>query len=149
MDFPLTELVDEQACYERLGGALHPGGLTCPRRGGSRLGVHRKHRVPVLDYRRRDCRRVFNASTGTVLQNTNRRPSALVLILRGIAQGVSTARLARELDCDRIKLLTLRHELQDHARAGLDAEPLPDLVVEADECYVNAGEKRSAASPAG
>ena len=103
----------------------------------------------MLDYRCRNCRRVFNAFTGTALQKTNRRPSTLVLILRGVAQGVSTARLARELDCDRMKLLELRHKLQDHALAGLDPAPLNDPVVEADECYVNAGEKRYPASRAG
>ena len=149
MDFPIAELMDQDACYERLLTAIHPDGLTCPRCGSTRHGVHRRHRQPVLDYRCRDCRAVFNAYTGTVLQGTSRRPSALVLILRGVAQGVSTARLARELGCDRMKLLALRHKLQDHARAGLAADPLPDSVVEADECYVNAGEKRHPASPAG
>jgi len=149
MDFPLTGLMDEGACYARLVEALHPGGLACPRCGGDRLGVHRRHREPVIDYRCRDCRRVFNAFTGTALQKTSRRPSALVLILRGVAQGAPTARLARELGCDRMKLLELRHKLQAHATAGLAPEPLPDAVVEADECYVNAGEKRHAASRPG
>ncbi len=30
MDFPLIDLLDEEACYEFLVEALHPGGLTCP-----------------------------------------------------------------------------------------------------------------------
>jgi transposase-like protein len=144
MDFPLTGLMDEDACYTRLLEALHPDGLACPRCGGDRLGVHRRHRAPVIDYRCRDCRRVFNAFTGTALHKTSRRPSALVLILRGIAQGASTARLARELGCDRMELLKLRHGLQGYATAGLDPDSLPEAVVEADECYVNAGEKRGA-----
>jgi transposase-like protein len=149
MDFPLTGLMDQDACYARLVEALHPDGLACPRCGGDRLGVHRRHREPVIDYRCRGCRRVFNAYTGTALQKTSRSPAALVLILRGVAQGVSTARLARELGCDRMKLLQLRHKLQEQAAAGLDPAPLPDAVVEADECYVNAGEKRHPASRAG
>ena len=149
MDFPIAELMDQGACYERLVKALHPDGLACPRCGGKRLGVHRRHREPVLDYRCRDCRRVFNAFTGTALQNTSRRPAELVLILRGFAQGVPTAKLARELDRDRMKLLQLRHKLQEGATAGLDPAPLPDPVAEADECYVNAGEKRHPASRAG
>src|SRR5262249_4875333 len=69
------------------------------------------------------------------------RPSATLLILRGIAQGVSTAQLARELDCDRSHLLTLRHRLQDLAFRLRDGLPLDDPVVEADELYQNAGEK--------
>jgi transposase-like protein len=142
MDFPITELMDQDACYARLVRALHPDGLACPRCAGRRLGVHRRHREPVLDYRCRDCRRVFNAFTGTALQKTARSPAALVLILRGFAQGAPTARLARELGCDRMKLLALRHKLQERATAGADPGPLPDAVAEADECYVNAGEKR-------
>ena len=128
---------------------LHPDGLASPRFGSARLGVHRRHRASVLDHRCRDCRRVFNADTGTALQGTSRRPTALLLILRGVAQGTSTAQLARELDCDRMKLLELRHKLQDNAPRGLDPGPLPDPVVEADECYVHAGEERDPASRAG
>jgi hypothetical protein len=36
MDFPLTELMDQDACYARLVKALHPDGLACPRCGGNR-----------------------------------------------------------------------------------------------------------------
>ena len=129
MDFPLTGLMDEGACYVRLVESLHPDGLACPRCGGDHYGVHRRHRDPVVDYRCRDCRRVFNALTGTALQGTSRRPSELIQILRGIAQGASTARLARELGCDRMKLLALRHKLQDRAAAGLDPRPLADATV--------------------
>ena len=66
-----------------------------------------------------------------------------MLILRGFAQGVSTARLARELGCDRMELLKFRHKLQGRAFLGRDLEPLGDRVVEADEAYQNAGEKGS------
>jgi predicted RNA-binding Zn-ribbon protein involved in translation (DUF1610 family) len=142
MDFPLTDLMDQAACYARLVEALHPDGLACPRCGSDRIGVYRRHRDPVLDYRCRDCRRVFNAFTGTALQKTGRSPAELVLILRGFAQGATTARMTRELGCDRMKLLGLQHKLQAHATAGLYPAPLPDAVAEADECYVNAGEKR-------
>jgi hypothetical protein len=31
MDFPITDLMDEQACYDRLVGWLHPDGFACPR----------------------------------------------------------------------------------------------------------------------
>ena len=142
MDFPLADLMDEDACYAKLIGLLHPGGLACPRCGADeRLGVHRRHRAPVLDYQCGRCRRVFNAWTGTALQGVQRRPSQIVLILRGIAQGVPTAQLARELGCDRMHLLDLRHRLQERAQIGLDRNPLGDASAEADECYVNAGEK--------
>ena len=144
MDFPLLDLLDEQACYDFLLDALHPDGLACPACGGSWLTIHRAHRAPVLDYRCA-CGRVFNAWTGTALQGTQRRPSALVLIARGIAQGTPTARLARELGGSRYHLLELRHRLQHLAWVRLPRPPLPDAEVEADEMFQNAGEKRPTA----
>ncbi len=147
IDFSIADLMDEDACYARLLAWLHPGGLACPRCGSrDGLHVHRRHRAPVLDYRCSACRRVFNAFTGPALQGTRRRPGHLILILRGIAQGVPTARLARELGCDRSELLALRHRLQDAAHRDRDRMPPDDEVLEADEAYQNAGEKRGAAS---
>ena len=146
MDLPIVDLMDEDACYARLVAWLHPGGLACPRCGArDRLHIHRRHRAPILDYRCGHCRRVFNAFTGTALHGIRRRPAELVLILRGIAQGVPTAKLARELDRDRSQLLDLRHRLQESAHAGRHRVPLDDTELEADEMYQNAGEKRSAA----
>jgi transposase-like protein len=146
MDFPITDLMDEDACYAKLVQWLHPDGLACPRcQQADRLRVHRSHRAPVRDYRCGHCRRVFNAFTGTILHGTKRRPSELTLIIRGFAQGVPTAQLARELECDRSELLELRHRLQDAAYRNRDRMPLDDEVLEADEAYQNAGEKRRAA----
>jgi transposase len=142
MDFPIAEYMDEDACYEKLVDVLHPDGLACPRCGGrDGLKVHRRHRAPVLDYRCSDCGRVFNAFTGTAFHKTHRRPSEIFLILRGIAQGETTARLARELRRHRQHLLKLRHRLQGSALEGADPLPLDDEAVEADEMYQNAGEK--------
>jgi transposase-like protein len=146
MDFPIGDLMDESACYDFLVGLLHPGGLACPHCGdGDHLKVHRRDRAPILAYRCTTCRRISTAFTRSVLQGTKRRPIELVLILRGIAQGVSTAQLARELGCSRPELLEFRHRLQELAFEGLDRTPLADAVVEADEMYQNAGEKRCAA----
>jgi transposase-like protein len=143
MDFPITELMDEDACDAQLVPWLHRDGLACPRCGrADRMRVHRSHRAPVRDYRCGHCRRVFNAVTGTALHGTKRRPSALALIVRGFAQGVPTARRARELECDRSELLALRHRLQDAAFRNRDRMPLDDPVLEADETDQNAGEKR-------
>lgn len=148
MDFPLVDLLDEDACYEFLVEALHPNGLRCPSCGGKHLTVHRAHRDPVRDYRCA-CGRVFNAWTGTALQGTQRSPAELVLIVRGIAQGAPTARLARELGCSRSHLLQLRHHLQHRAWVRFPRRPLPDATAEADEMFQNAGEKRHAASQPG
>ena len=146
MDFPLKDYMDEDACYRKLVELLHPGGLACPRcRQQQRLGVHSRHREPVLEYQCGDCGRVFNAWTGTILQGTHRSPCQIMLILHGVATGEPTAQMARELGCDRKHLLELRHRLQEHARRWLDRNPLDDAVVEADEMYQNAGEKRHSA----
>src|SRR5262245_56557764 len=98
VDFPIVDLLDEEACYRQLVAWLHPQGLACPDcHQADRLLIHRRDRQPLLDYRCGHCGRVFNAFTATALQGTHHRPAALILILRGIAQGVPTAQLAREL----------------------------------------------------
>jgi transposase-like protein len=143
MDFPIEAYMDEGACYAKIVAVLHPGGLVCPRCGiGDRLKVHRRHRAPIIDYRCDACRRVFNAFTGTEFHKTHRRPSEILLILRGISQGTSTARLARELSRHRPHRLRLRHRLQARAMEAADSSPLAgDAEVEADEMDQNAGEK--------
>jgi transposase-like protein len=143
MDFSLIDYLDEDACSTKLVELLHPDGLACPRcREQQRLGIHRCHRAPVVDFQCGTCGRVFNAFTGTSLRGTHRCPSQLLMILHGIAKGTPTAQMARELGCDRKELLTLRHRLQERARIGLDRNPLDDPVVGAEEMYQNAGEKR-------
>jgi transposase-like protein len=151
MDFPVIDLMDEAACYRFLLGLLHPGGLGCPRCGrADGLGVQARHRDPVLDYRCRHCGRVFNAYTGTALERTRRPPAQWVLILRGVAQGTPTARLAREVGCDRMHLLALRHRVQGLAAAAAAAAgPGGGPQAEADEMFQNAGEKRHPASRPG
>ena len=148
MDFPIIDLLDEAACFQFLLGLIHPTGLSCPRCGrADGMGVQARHRDPVLDYRCRHCGRVFNAYTGTCLEGTRRSPRQWVLILRGIVQGTPTARLAREIGCDRMHLLALRHKHQEFAaRAAAMAEAVPGKIVEADEMFQNAGEKRHSAS---
>ncbi len=145
MDFPILDLMDEPACSQTLLDLLHPDGLTCPRCGAGRdrYTVHRRRGdPPVVDYRCKDCRRVFNLFTGTAWQGTHRSPATILLILRGFTKGTPTAELARELKASRPHLLELRHELQARAAAASDRTPLPDDRVEADEMYQNAGEKR-------
>jgi transposase-like protein len=142
MDFPIQDLMNEDACYQFRLDLFHPAGLGCPRcHAVEGFYTHRYFRAPVLDYRCSRCGRVFNAWTGTVFQGTQWRPSRIVLILRGFAQGTPTAQLARELGCSRRHLLDLRHLLPAQAQAGLDRTVLEDATVEADEMYQNAGEK--------
>jgi transposase-like protein len=144
MDYPIVDLMKEEACYEALMSQLHPNGLKCPRCQASEgLKIHQRRREAVVDYRCGACGRVFNIFTGTILQGTRRRPSELIMIERGMAQGQSTAQMARELKVNRPRLLELRHKLQANALAAIKPEKLKGpMVVEADEMYQNAGEKR-------
>src|SRR4051812_46861217 len=123
MDFPIQSFMDEDACFRFLLGLFHPQGLHCPRcHAQDGFTIHRYVREPVLDYRCTACGRVFNAWTGTAFQGTHYRPSTSILIIRGFAQGVSTAQLARELGCSRRNLLKLRHNYQSMSKCGLDRE---------------------------
>jgi transposase-like protein len=114
MQFPLNTLLDEQACYAFLLQILHPGGLACPY--GHLLppdqAPHDRHRTPIMDYRCRSCGTVFNLFTNSLFSKTRYRCSTIVLILRGIAQGIPTKHLAAELGIDRGHLLERRHAIQ-------------------------------------
>ena len=50
-------------------------------------------------YRCRGCHDYYTLLTGTVFAKTRQRPATLVLLLRGMAKGEPTARLARDWAC--------------------------------------------------
>jgi transposase-like protein len=112
--FSICELLDERRGYEYLLKVRHPEGRQCPR--GPRLPEgqqpHGRHREPVVDYRCRECGAVFNLFTGTVWSGSRYTCGQIVLILRGVAQGVPTQHLAEELGSDRSQLLERRPEMQ-------------------------------------
>ena len=150
MDFSLGSLLDPQRCYDLLVSIFHPAGLGCPHGHAlSQAQVHKKDRWPILDYRCPTCGRCFNVLTGTVLQGTKHNAVAIVQLLRGMMQGVPTAQLAREMGVDRKWLLAQRHKLQAFMARRRDRLALDDAVVEADEMYQNAGEKRGKAPRSG
>jgi len=143
MQFPLTDLLDEQKCYDHLLRTLHPDGLRCP--DGHPLpadqATHDRHRAPIQDYRCRMCGRVFNLFTGTVWSGTHYDCVTIVLLLRGFAQGTPTLQLVDELELDYETVLNRRHDLQQLALDHKPTAPLTDAVTEADEMFQNAGEK--------
>jgi transposase-like protein len=146
IDFSLKELLDETKCYEFIASILHPEGLSCPNGHGlEEAHVHRRDRAPILLYRCDICNRLYNVFTETELQGTRYSVIQIVQMLRGIAQGETTSRLAREMGVDRKWLLVWRHKLQQLAKEARPRDPLPDTVVEADEMYQNSGEKKRSA----
>jgi transposase-like protein len=147
MDFPIVDLMDQEGCRQKLFDLLHPEGFACPRCGATEgLNIHRRRPdSPVADHRCKSCRRVFNMFTNTPWQGTHLSPAQILLILRGIAKGEPTAKLAREVGISRQHLLRLRHAIQARALANANRTLLPDDQTEADEMYQNAGEKRDSA----
>lgn len=135
--------MSEQECYDYLLRILHPDGLKCP--AGHPLppdqAPHDRHRAPILDYKCRICGRVFNIFTNTIWKGTHYSCATIVMIIRGIVQGIPTLQLAEELGLDYGTLLGWRHRIQRLGLEHLPTEPLPDEETEADEMFQNAGEK--------
>jgi hypothetical protein len=84
--------------------------------------------------------------TGTAFEKTRQSPATLVLLLRGITKGESTARLARELKLSRKQLHTLRQRLQTNLNETAPTDLMVGTTFEADELYQNAGEKKYTSS---
>ena len=112
----ITDLITNEDAYTFLVRHLHPDGLVCPRGHilPSDQTPHMRDRAPVVDFRCHKCGAVFNAFTGTALAGTRYPCRVIVLILRGIARGETTMRMAKELSINRTHLLELRHRLQKH-----------------------------------
>jgi transposase-like protein len=143
MDFPLSDVLDPQRCYDFLLELLHPQGLRCPcGHPLERCGIHMRDRAPILDYRCWECGRFFNVFSDTVFEGTQESVVQIIPMVRGIATGTPTARLAREIEANREQVLVWRHKLQGFAEEALCRKPLPDQHTEGDEMYQNAGEKR-------
>jgi transposase-like protein len=145
IDFPITELLDASICMIWLERHLHPDGFVCPHCGSTnrRLFRQQKH-FPA--YRCRDCDRYYTLLTGTAFEKTRQPPATLVLLLRGITKGESTARLARELGLSRKQMHTLRQRIQTNLNETAPIDLMEGTTYEADELYQNAGKKKHASS---
>ncbi len=141
IDFPISELLDEEASREWLERQQHPKRLRCPKCGSKERRVARK-KGPVPAYRCLECDCYHTIFTGTVFEKTRQKPSKLVLLLRGIAKGESTARLARELPMSRKQVHTLRRRIQLNLLNRLPSGKMAGAEFEGDELYQNAGEKK-------
>ncbi len=143
LDFPITELLDDSICTLWLERHLHPHGLACPHCGHSERRLFREQgHFPA--YRCRVCAGYYTLLTGTAFEKTRQRPATLVLLLRGIAKGEPTARLARELGLSRKQLHTLRQRIQGNLNQTAPTDVMRGTAFEADELYHNAGEKKHA-----
>lgn len=141
IDFPIGERMDEAASLQWLERHLYPAGLCCPR-CGSRAYRSFRPKQAFPGYRGLECDGAFTILTGTAFAKSCQKPSTLVVFLRGVAQGETTARLSRELKLSSKQALTLRHRLQDNANETAPLTLMMGKHFEADAVYVNAGEKR-------
>ena len=145
IDFPITNLLDDDPCTGWLERHLHPEGLKCPHCGSADRRLFRAQgHFPA--YRCRACEGYYTLLTGTVFEKTRQRPATLVLLLRGIAKGEPTARLARELGLSRKQLHTLRQRLQTRLNATAPTAVRVGTAVEADALSQSAGENKHAPS---
>lgn len=144
-DFPIAELRDDSICLIWLERHLHPEGLKCRPCGNTarRLFRHQGH-FPA--YRCRVCDGYDTLLTGTVFENTRQRPATLVLLLRGMATGEPTARLARERGLSCQPRHTLRQRIQAHLNETAPTEVMRGTAVEADARYQHAGEQQYTSS---
>jgi transposase-like protein len=141
IDFPMTALLDANSCTNWLERHLHLEGLKCPHCGSLERRLFRPQgHFPA--YRCRLCDGYYTLLTGTVFAKTHQQPATLVLLLRGIAKGEATARLARELRLSRQQLHTLRQRIQTNLNVSAPTTVMTGTAFEADELYHNAGEKR-------
>jgi len=145
MDFPLLEITDDTLAEQWLHKYFHPHGLHCPRCNTSVEQARRfrkTRRSHVTTYRCRHCDKLYTVYTGTLFANKHLRPTQVILLLRGICKGESTASLARELELAYDTVHHLRQQIQEKAQWRQPETPLLDAVTETDEMFQNAGEKR-------
>jgi transposase-like protein len=141
IDFPLSELMDDAACVTWLETHLHPTGFVCPHCGSAERRLFRQQGSFPAERCRR-CEGYYTLLTGTAFAKTRQSATALVLLLRGVAKGESTARLARELALSRQQLGKLRKRIMSNLNDTAPTDLMAGTAFEADEVYQNAGEKK-------
>jgi hypothetical protein len=145
MDFPILEITDDALAEQWLQKYFHPHGLGCPACGADVQQARffgQTRRSHVTQHRCRQCQTVYTVYSGTLFANKQLRPTQVILLLRGICKGESSAGLARELELAYDTVHHLRQQLQSNAIRLQPDTPLPDVVTETDEMFQNAGEKR-------
>ena len=143
MIFPITDLVDERASERWITHYFHPQGFGCPqcKAGVEQAREFRHSKRGLVDYRCKHCARVYNLYSETIFAGCRLSASQVVLLLRGVSKGESSANLAEELGVCRSTVHLLRRKVQANGYALLAQGPVPDGETETDEMFQNAGEK--------
>jgi transposase-like protein len=144
MDFPILTLLDTDASVDWISQHFHPDGFGCPHCQAhlTEARFFRTNRGSCLPvYRCRACQGVYTLYSHTLFEGSQLLPAQVVLLLRGVFQGQSSAQLARELELTEKTVLKWRHRLQAEIQSIQPTTPLPDCATESDELFQNAGEK--------
>jgi hypothetical protein len=94
MDFPILEICDDALGETWLRKYFHPQGLHCSQCCASvkpARNFGQTSRSHVTLYRCRQCQTVDTVYTGTMFANKQLRPAQVILLLRGVCKGESTA----------------------------------------------------------
>ena len=145
MDFPLLDICDDELGETWLRKHFHPSGLRCPKCDASVKRARpfgHTDRGHVAVHRCRLCLTRYTVYTGTVFAQKQLRPTQVILLLRGVCKGESSASLSRELHLAYDTVHHLRQKLHANAIRLQPNTPLPDAITETDEMFQNAGEKR-------
>lgn len=145
MDFPISDLMSEQASTEWVMEHFHPTGVVCVHCGApwsKGAEFRRTRKSGLIVYRCRECGGIYNLYSGTIFAARHLRPSQVVLLIRGVLKGDSALTLARELGMSRTTVTELRYLIQHNVAHNTAQHALTDHVVEADEMFQNAGEKK-------
>jgi hypothetical protein len=143
MVFPITDLMDRDACVAGISEYFHPEGLKCPHCGTQLEQTYwfRRTKRSQLDvYHCRVCKGIYNVYSSTVFEGRHFDPEQVVLFIQGVCQGKSTAQLAREMSVSSTTATEMHQQLQANAECIQPQTPLDDLEVETDEMFQNAGE---------
>lgn len=145
MDFPIIDLLDNDASVAWIERHFHPQGLRCPHCQATHeqarfFRVNRGSGLTV--YRCLCCDGIYHLYSGTLFAESQLTPEQVVLLLQGVLQGKSSRQIGRELGLTEKTVRKWRHRLQAQAEKLQPHTPLSDLETESDELFQNAGEKR-------
>jgi transposase-like protein len=138
MDFPIADLLDDDRSRQWILRHFHPdGGLCCPRcESGEAYRFRETKRSRLLVWRCKKCGQTYTLYSGTVFAGRHLPPPQVVLLLRGVVRGKSTAGIARELGLSRTTVHEIRHKLHQNAALLQPPDPVPDEQTETDEMFL-------------
>ena len=138
----LSNLIDENKCYELVRLMRWSEGVYCPRCGTKNIAKRGKHSTHLNRQRYvcSECGRHFDDLTGTIFAGRHQPLQTWIVCLYLMGLNVSNQQIAKELNLDKDDV----HQMTSKLRQAIaDKRPEVQLsgTVEFDEVYVTAGHK--------